>query len=292
MITLRAECVIEGNDQLGEGPVWDDKLGELFRVDIDGCKLHRYRPGDGNRIEYKLDKKAGAAVPAEDGSWILAMQDGFYRFLPETGQSEFIVHTQETNPDNRLNDGKCDPAGRFWAGSISAKGQNDAKLYVLEPGGKLAPRLSGVVCSNGLAWNAAGTVMYYIDTGEKFVNAFDYDRTTGAITNRRTVIAFQEGDGWPDGMSIDAEGMLWIGHWHGWQVSRWNPLNGEKLVTVKIPVKNVTSCAFGGEHLDELYITTARAGNRDSELNDQPLAGGLFRVMPGVKGLPVQRAKL
>ncbi|MEX2415008.1 MAG: SMP-30/gluconolactonase/LRE family protein [Paenibacillaceae bacterium] len=292
MITLHAECVIAGKNMLGEGPVWDEKLNELFWVDIDGRKLHRYRPSDGKTAEYSFEQKIGCALPAEDGSWVVALEDGFYRFDLDSGSSLLIVHTQDANLKNRLNDGKCDPTGRIWAGTMSSKWQRDGNLYTLEANDKFTLRLPGVVCSNGLAWNAEATTMYYIDSFERIVHAFDYDAATGNISNQRAAITYPEGEaGGPDGMSIDSEGMLWIGHWGGWQVGRWNPHTGEKLATVKLPVNNVTSCAFGGEHLDELYITTSITGNDGNDMNEQPLAGGLFRVKLDVKGLPVQRAK-
>jgi len=292
MLTLQAECIIEAQNQLGEGPVWDDRLQELFWVDIEGRKLQRYRPSDGRRKEHLLDQKIGAAVPAEDGTWILALADGFYRFDLETEAVALIAHTEDANPANRLNDGKCDPAGRLWAGTMSAKWQRDAHLYTLE-GGKLTKRIDEVGCSNGLAWNADATIMYYIDSFERIVYAFDYEAATGAVSNRRPAISYPdiEGEGGPDGMCIDAEGMLWIGHWGGRQVGRWNPLTGDKLATIPIPVNNVTSCAIGGEHLDELYITTARVGNDEEALGKQPLAGGLFRARLDVKGVPVHRFK-
>lgn len=291
MISLQAECVVDGKNSLGEGPVWDDKLQELFWVDINGQKLLRYNPATGHTAEYGFDKKIGFAVPSGNHTWVLGLEDGFYRFNTETGSCSFIVHTGDWNLGNRLNDGKCDPAGRIWCGTISGKGQTDGYLYVLESGGKLDVRLSGVNCSNGLAWNADATTMYYIDSGERVVHAFDYDASTGSIANRRAVIHFPQGE-IPDGMSIDSEGMLWIGHWEGGQIGRWNPETGEQLVSVKLPVRNVTSCAFGGPELNELYITTAMVGNDGWDMKDQPLAGGLFRVRLDVKGMPVHRAAL
>ncbi len=293
MMTYQAECIIDEQNQLGEGPVWDDRLQEIFWVDIEGCTLHRLRPSDGRRTQHQFPHKIGAAVPAQDGTWILALADGFYRFDLENGVSTLIAHTKDANPANRMNDGKCDPSGRFWAGTMSAKWQRDANLYMLD-NGQLSHRLSEVGCSNGLAWNADATIMYYIDSFERIVYAFDYDAATGAISNRRPAITYPdiEGEGGPDGMSIDAEGMLWIGHWGGSQVGRWNPLTGEKLATIPIPVLNVTSCAFGGVNLDELYITTARVGNDEAALRKQPQAGGLFRVKLDVAGLPVHRAKV
>lgn len=292
MKTYQAECVAARGNILGEGPVWDERRGELFWVDIEGRKLQRFRPRDGQIIVHDVPGKIGCAVPAEDGSWLLGLADGFYRFDPDAadGGVTRIARTDEPNDGNRLNDGKCDPAGRFWAGTMSAKWQRDGSLYTLEAGGRLTRRLEEVVCSNGLAWSADRKTLYYIDSAEPIVYAFDYDESSGSITNRRAVIRYPEGQGGPDGMCIDAEGMLWIGHWGGWQVGRWNPHTGEKLATVPIPVRNVTSCAFGGEALDELYITTASTGNEGGDLSDQPLAGGLFRVKTDVKGLPADRA--
>lgn len=290
MIILQAECIIDSKNLLGEGPVWEEQLGELFWVDIEGRKLYRYRPADGSTQAYELDQKIGCAVPAVDGSWLVGLQDGFHRLDLATGRTELLAKTLDGAIGNRMNDGKCDPLGRFWAGTISGSGQKNGYLYTLEADGTAAVKVSEVGCSNGLAWNAEGTVMYFIDSVDKVVCAFDYDRASGAITNRRTVIAFSEEDATPDGMSIDGEGNLWIGHWGGSQLSCWNPHTGEKLAKVELPVKNVTSCAFGGENMDELYITTARVGNDEASLAEQPLAGGVFRVKLDVKGLPVQRA--
>jgi len=287
MNPCKAEPVFEGKNELGEGPVWDAGNRELVWVDIDGRTLWRWRPGDGRAGASALDKKIGAAVPAKDGSWILAMEDGFYR-LEAGGRTILLAAVDEPDPENRLNDGKCDRSGRFWAGTMSAGGRKDGSLYVLEKGGTLAKKLTGVICSNGLAWNEEDTVMYYIDSGERKVFAFDYRPEDGAIASRRTLIDFAaEGErGIPDGMTIDAEGMLWIAHWGGWQVSRWDPRTGRKLLSVSVPAKNVTSCTFGGDRLDELYITTARIGNDERELAGQPLAGALFCVRTDTAGLP------
>lgn len=290
MKMFRPECLLEEQNELGEGPVWDDRLQELLWVDVEGRRLQRYRPSDGRKMQYQMEQKISAVVPSEDGTWLMALADGFYRFDLETGSTTLIAYTEEETATNRLNDGKCDPAGRFWAGTMSSWENRNGHLYVLEDG-KLTKRLSEIGCSNGLAWTAEGTVMYYIDTFENFVYAFDYDAATGQIANKRIVITFPEGEGSPDGMSIDSEGMLWIGHWGGWQIGRWNPLTGDKLATIPIPVRNVTSCAFGGENLDELYITTARIGNDEQQLSQQPLAGALFRVKLDVAGLPVRRAE-
>lgn len=291
MKIISSECLLEEQMELGEGPVWDGRLQELLWVDIEGRQLHRYRPSDGRKLQYRMEQKIGAVVPAEDGTWIVALADGFYRYDLEQGSTVLIAHTEEETATNRLNDGKCDPAGRFWAGTMSSWKNRNGHLYVLEDG-KVSKRLTEIGCSNGLAWTADGKVMYYIDTFDNCIYAFDYDAAAGEISSRRIVITFPAEEGSPDGMCIDSEGMLWIGHWGGWQVGRWNPVTGEKLASIPLPVQNVTSCAFGGDSLDELYITTARVGNDDNQLSKQPLAGALFRAKVDVRGLPVQRAKI
>lgn len=287
-----AEPVAAENCALGEGPVWDGASGTLVWVDIEGRTLLQYLPAEGRVTRTALPQKIGAAVPARDGSWIAALEDGFYRLDPATGETSLVAATDEPNPANRLNDGKCDRDGRFWAGTMSAKWQKDGSLYVLEEGGKLTRKLTGIICSNGLAWNGDNNTMYYIDTGERAVYAFDYRAADGTIANQRVLLDFAGEEGNPDGMTIDADGKLWIAHWGGWQVTRWDPVTGNKLATVSVPVKNVTSCTFGGEQLDELYITTARIGNDERELAKQPLAGALFRVQTDTKGLPVHPARL
>ncbi len=291
MLTLQAQCVLDQQALLGEGPVWDDQLQELFWVDIEGKKLHRYKPANKQTHEYELEQRIGAAVPAEDGSWIVALEDGFYRLNLESGNVTLVAHVnEEPQGQTRLNDGKCDERGRFYAGTMHFDcSEPIGALYTLEAGGRVTKRLADVTISNGLAWSGDEKMMYYIDSGEQVVNAFDYDAGSGEIGNRRVIFSLADEVGGPDGMSIDAEGMLWVCHWGGWQVSRWNPHTGKKLAKVEVPAANVTSCAFGGEQLDELYITTARIGNNEQALREQPQAGGLFKVKTGVQGRPVAR---
>jgi sugar lactone lactonase YvrE len=190
-------------------------------------------------------------------------------------------------PGNQFNDGKCDPAGRFWAGTVDFTDfERLGNLYRLDPDLSVHRMLEGVQISNGIAWTLDGTEMYYIDSRLHRVDAFDCDLETGEIENRRVAFHIPEEMGLPDGMTIDGEGMLWIALFKGSRVSRWDPFESRLLQTVDLPVSNVTSCAFDGENLDQLYITTARRWLNAEQLEKQPLAGGLFRAYVGVTGVP------
>lgn len=270
---------------LGEGPTWDDQRKVLYMVDITSQQILEYDPQEETVHKIALGQMIGALVPRQKGGLLLALQHGFHSYDTHSGKLTAIHDPEEHLPGNRFNDGKCDPAGRFWAGTLSLTGEsNKAALYRVDKDLSVSRMVESVSCSNGLAWSLDGRTLYYIDTPTKLVNAFDYEVATGSISNRRTVIRFEQSKGVPDGMTIDEEGMLWIAHWGGAQVSRWNPETGEQLGSLALPVPLVTSCTFGGTDLDELYITTAREGMSEEELRKYPLSGCLFRTKPGVKG--------
>jgi sugar lactone lactonase YvrE len=291
-LTGQIELVIDAKAALGEGPHWDPVEGKLYWVDVDGRELRVYDPLAGSEDIYSFNKKVSAAIPAAGGGWILVLQDGIYRY--QTRQPlELLALVEAELPGNRLNDAKCDSRGRLWFGSMNMKNTGkDGSLYVMESGGEVRQVLSGIGISNGLAWDDSRGLMYYIDTLTFSVEVLDYSLQDGSVSVRRPVIRFAEGEGWPDGMTIDSEGMLWIAHWAGGCVSRWNPLTGEQTRKIEVPAHYVTSCTFGGEQLDELYITTARGGMSPEELERWPLAGGLFKIRPGVKGLKANNADM
>lgn len=198
---------------------------------------------------------------------------------------EYIEKVEEDISHTRFNDGKCDPAGRFWGGTMAVSEAKPAgSLYCLNTDHKVKKMIDDVTVSNGLAWSPDHSTMYYIDTPTQKVVAYDYDLDTGNISNKRTVVTIPEAEGKPDGMTIDEKGRLWVAHWQGYQVSCHDPATGEKLIKIEVPVEKVTSCCFGGDNLDELYITTASTGLEKDDLEKQPYAGGLFKVKPGVKG--------
>lgn len=277
--------------ELGEGPVWDTENASLCWVEIVNGKIHEWSPKQGEIRELALGRMIGAIALCRDGGFVAALQDGFALVDRRTGKSHALADPEVDIPGNRFNDGKCDPNGRFWAGTMSLS-ETDASgsLYSLSPNGTVTRKLDGLTISNGMAWSTDGKRFYLIDSPTRKVFGFDYDKVTGNISARTTVIELAPGEGSPDGMTIDDDGMLWVAHWGGWQVSRWNPWTGKKLLQVKLPVSNVTSCTFGGSSLDELYITTARKGLSVSELGQQPNAGRLFKVrLPGITGSPAVR---
>ena len=287
MTAPQVDLVLDVRAALGEGPVWHVGEQRLYWVDIPAGNVHVHDPhGEPDRV-YGVGQMVGAAVPRRAGGLVLAAHQGLGTYDLERSEFTLLAAPEQHLPDNRFNDGKCDPRGRFWAGTLSMVRQpRNAHLYCLDTDHTLRHMLGDVTTSNGLAWSLDARTMYYIDTPTRQVSAFDYDAETGEISNRRTIIAFPPGVGRPDGMTIDAQGRLWIAHWDGGRISRWDADSGRQLQEIPLPVTNVTSCAFGGVNLDRLYITTARQGLTDEQLREQPHAGGLFALTPGVAGLP------
>lgn len=286
------ELVIDAKATLGEGPCWDSNNQLLYWVDILEKKVCIHNPATGDNREILVDQWVGTIVPSENGGFIIAMENGFYSLNIETEETELLYDLESHLPDNRFNDGKCDPYGRFWAGSMSKNGKNEqGALYCLDTNLNVTKKLNKIGISNGLAWSLDNKYMYYIDSDTQKVARYDYDVLTGHIENRIEVIHFEEGEGIPDGMTIDEEGKLWIAHWGGSKISRWDPETGKQLTHISIPALNVTSCTFGGSDLSELYITTARTGMNDKDLLAYPNAGGVFKIKTEVKGTPSNRFK-
>jgi sugar lactone lactonase YvrE len=274
---------------LGEGPFWHSEEQRLYWLDTEQRQLHCYDPMSLVTLSESLDRCVACAVPTNDNSLLLAGVGGIEEYWPETEEWAFLVNPKPRQPAYRLNDGKCSPEGRFWFGSLSeANEKNQASLYVMDHNGNVRQILPGLTNSNGLGWSPDGQTFYHIDTPTRQVSAFDYDARLGSIRNRRIVVRFPNEPelGYPDGMTVDSRGMLWIAHWEGACVSRWNPATGNMLAVVEVPSSLVTSVAFGGEQLETLFITTARNNLTPEKLVGQPNAGGLFAIEPGVTGLP------
>lgn len=284
-----AELFCKVNCTLGEGPVWDHVHQRLYWVDIVDRKIHSCEASDKATLlqPIELGQMVGAFAFRSQGGMIAALEDGLVAIDVKTHQVTTLADVEKNLPSNRFNDGKCDPAGRFWAGTMSKDGAGKLGcLYMIDQHHRVTRQLEQVGISNGLSWNAKADTMYFIDTALGNVRAFDYDNETGKIANPRTVITIDAQEGYPDGMTIDQEGMLWIAHWEGWQVSRWNPQTGKKIGSVSVPASNVTSCVFGGPKMNQLFITSASLGIDTSERSKQPHAGSVFAVDLDVAGLP------
>jgi sugar lactone lactonase YvrE len=284
---LQAELVQDARAGLGEGPVWDERTRRLYWLDVPGHMLHRFDPATRTDAPVSFEPAdIGAIAPREPGGWVAAVGTGF-GFLDEDSGSVDVLEELEDAEVTVMNDGKPDPAGRFWAGTYARDedaGLTIGALYRLDPDGGTSRHLGELGISNGMGWSPDGRVMYFVDSVTKRVEAFDFEPGSGSISGRRT-LAEIEGDGVvPDGLSVDADGCVWVGCWGGSRVERYSPA-GELLAVVDVAATYVTSCAFGGDGLADLYVTTAAWDRAESE----PQAGGLFHVRPGVAGLPVAR---
>ena len=267
------ELVLDAKAVLGEGPCWDFRNNILYWVDIEGKKVHMYNHISGEHKQVQLEREVSAVIPCitKDTEFIVTLDNGFHLLNIETEQLKFIGDPERDLKQNRFNDGKCDAYGRLWAGTMCRDGKTkDAALYCL---------------SNGIAWTSDNEYLYHIDTPAQTVTRYEYDLETGKLGKAKQIIDFSEEEGFPDGMTIDSEGMLWIAHYGGGRVSRWNPESGGKLSEICLPVPNVTSCTFGGKKLNELYITTARSGLDDEELKKYPQSGGLYKIKLHIQGV-------
>lgn len=282
--------VSELKAKLGEGSIWDPNKQVLYWIDIEDGLLFEYNPLTKLTLTHKAGKKIGTIVPETNKTVILALQDGVYRMFLENDSLEFIAKPSSLLDNQRFNDGKCDPDGRFWLGSIGPK--NTCFLYKLDNDGTIAEMLDNITTSNGITWSLDSKKMYYIDTNSGKVRQFDYDLKNGTISNEKTIVEIPGNIGYPDGMTIDSEGKLWVALWSGSAVHRYDPETGELLQKISVPAKNVTSCAFGGKDLDELYITCASIGMSDEEALKLPDAGKLFVIKPGVKGVKANFFKI
>lgn len=268
---------------LGEGPNWSLREQKLYWVDINGKKLHRCA-ADGSRHEFRSTPSTiGFAVQAENGDIIAGLQDAVYRFGFDVPDVKLLADVKHAHPDNRFNDGKCDPNGRLWCGTMNNADHsiNSGALYRFNAGG-LHQQEHGVHISNGLGWSPDAKTMYYSDTVPRVVWKYDYDLETGAATNRR-VFAHFNGEGRPDGLCVDSQGRVLVALWPGYGVEIYAP-DGKLETRIVLPVPQVSSCAFGGEDLKTLYITTARSGMSADALRDHPLSGQVFAVDMDVAG--------
>lgn len=283
-----ALVAIEAPARVGEGPIWDYKFHRLLWIDTQGS-LYVFTPNDKKNREIKLGKQIGTVVPYKEKEVIVALEDGIYKMNLDNEQLTFLGDPEGRAAGNRYNDGKCDAAGRLWVGTMDKDCTPlKANFFKMESNGASEKVLGEVTISNGVAWSPDGKKMYYQDTPTRKVSAFDFDVEKGTISNRQEVITIPDSLGTPDGNTIDEEGMLWVANWGAACVTRWNPQTGELLQRIDVPALNVSALAFGGENLDELYITTSAYWMPEGEAANYPEAGKTFVVKPGVRGMKCQ----
>ncbi len=277
---MKTEILYDVKATLGEGPAWDEKTQTLYWVDILGKRIYA-----GGEVLTELDDYIGCLAPTQNGHLIVGKRASFMDFDPATSQQTVLVTLPES-ATNRMNDGKCDPAGRLIAGTMDMN-ETDPTGSVYSYDGKSNRVLfRDVTISNGMAWSADHKTFYYIDTPTCEVRAYDYDVKTGEIANRRKAFDVPKSLGWADGMTSDTEGNLWIAMWGGAQVTRWNPNTGQLLEQIPVPALQSSCPVFGGKNRNELYVTSARKGMSESDLSKYPLSGGLFKVETKYEGMP------
>ena len=286
---MDVELVLDAKADTGEGPVWDVERQRLLFVDIMRGHVHEFDPVRGRDRVIEVGRPVSAIAPTVRGDWIVAAQGGFFRLDPESGRLALVAAVEADIPDNRTNDGYVDPQGRFWAGTMSlVKRQRAGSLYRLDPDGRVTRLVTGVTTSNGIDWSPDGRLMYFVDTGVNRIDVFDFDPATGEPTARRPFTFVPTLSGKPDGLIVDGDGGVWLGLWNGGALHRYTP-GGQLDRVVKFPVSLVTKCAFGGPDLSDLYVTTARSGLKEAQRAEQPTAGGLYRLRPGVRGRAMPR---
>jgi sugar lactone lactonase YvrE len=288
-VPLEIACVAPAGCVLGEGPIWDE-AGYLWWVDIKGPAVHRYRPEGGELRSWPMPEPVGSIALRQKGGLILALQSGFAIFDPDTGDIQRLFDPEPEQPQNRLNDCRCDVQGRFWAGTMHDPEQEPTgNLFRLDPDLSLERFGMGFIVTNGPCWTGDGRIFYFNDSAERRIWAYDFDMKAGRLGERRLFAEFTPSEGHPDGQTVDAEDGLWTAHWTGGRVTR-RRRDGAQDHEVLLPVPLVTCCCFGGENLDVLYVTTARVGLKPAALGAAPLSGGLFAVRGlGVRGRPTPK---
>lgn len=301
-MSVRIECLLDCENHLGEGPIWDVEEQRFYWLDCTGRRvgkpaIWRLDPKTGKVENWTVDKDIGAMALRKNGGAVLAMDDGFYFFDFKSGKFDLIQLVDADQPRTRLNDGKCDRRGRFFAGGMDDKEElKVCGLFRLDPDLKVTKVESAIICSNGPCWSPDNKTFYFADTFQNVMWAYDYDIETGTLSNRRDFASSKDERGVYDGSTVDAEGYVWNAMVIGGELIRYAP-DGSVERRIGMPVRNITSVMFGGPKLDELYVTSMARVKHPAvhelftkEMKPQFLAGGLFKVTGlGVRGIPEPR---
>lgn len=287
-MSVNVDTVIECSCvSVGEGPHWVGDTQTLLYVDIIDGSLHRWSAVTGKDEKHTFDTFCSLVVPCRKGGYLVGLGKSVCHFDWDT-KKVTVLQTVDEEVDTRINDGKCDVSGRLWFGTMTmrnSQGERElykASLYSLELDGSVRKHKEGITVSNGMAWSADNKTMFYIDSHPRKVFAYDFDISSGTMSNARIVIDFFDEErqlaGFPDGMTIDTDGKIWVACFNGGTVIQFDPATGEEIKTVRLPVKRPTSCCFGGANFDELFITCSRYNLPEEELKETPLAGSVFRA--------------
>ena len=284
---FQVDCAVRGSDRLGECPIWCERTRSLWWVDSRAPAVRRLDCASGIVTELALPEVVGSIAFRERGGMLAALQSGIHALDPADGKLEALAKPEAHLPENRFNDGRCDRAGRFWAGTMSdARREPVGSLYRLDADLSCTRMRNEIIIPNGLAWSPDGRTLYFADTNRHAIWAYDCDPASGAIANQRLLVDATPGR--PDGSCVDADGCLWNAEYGGWRIVRYTP-QGRVDRVIGMPVANPTCCCFGGDALDVLYVTSATQRLTPEDLARQPLAGSVFALRPGATGLAEPR---
>lgn len=280
-------CIADTDSLLGEGPVWLADQAKLMWVDILAPAIHLTDPATRANERFEVEELTSAIVPCASGGFLTATQTGIYRQQLSPMHRELLGDPETDKPGNRFNDGKCDPAGRFWAGTFAIDATpGGGSLYCVETNGQIRRVASGFHICNGLGWSPDHRIFYFTDSGRRTIYAYDFDLESGRLDNRRDLVVGSDAEARPDGLAVDAEGFIWSAQWDGWSVIRYAP-DGSVDRVIDLPVPRPTSCAFGGVDNKTLFVTSGRVRLSALQLEEAPLSGGLFAIDVDVAGMPV-----
>ena len=289
---MKATLLYPSQCYLGEGPLWHAERKSCFWVDIENGVLYEYNWLDTSIQTWRFNYKVTMVLQGKNDDLLISLDTSIARFDPVSGRLTWLFDIEKEN-DNRCNDARCDSVGRLWAGTMHKKHlTGKGSLYCCNEHKQVDKKVANSTISNGLAWSLDNTRLYFIDSPTQVVQSYIYHELSAAISFEKNAIEIPVSMGTPDGMAIDEEGMLWIAHWGGFGVYRWDPFTGKHLDTIEVPVPNVSSCAFAGEDLDNLIITTARENLTGEQLKKYPNSGDVFIAKPGVKGVKAFKCNL
>lgn len=283
-----ADVVLDAGAALGEGPVWDPTADQLLWVDCADGSVHRFDPGTGVDVAVNTGQRVGSVAVRRRGGLVMAAGSGFAFLDEHAGAIESVAQVEADPSAYVMNDGACDVAGRFWAGTASTDERPTAGLYRFDTDNTVTRVVSEVRMSNGIGWSPDNRRMYYVDSRTQGLDVFEFHGDDGTLGQRRRLVEFRADLGIPDGLAVDVDGCVWLALWGPGLVHRYSPKGGFDRA-VSVPAAHTTSCAFGGPDLDVLYITSAGVGLTEQQSSQQPHAGALFAVTPGVQGLPSYR---